>query len=140
MSSRMSKSLKRRLGRLFSCEHHVMFYLQVLFLNHFSHRSCQQFFYFEVLWERCMFCFWQSKLVQEASGWSSWLSSFVSVLPGLAPSSGGICTQSLLAVLKAHSARSGWRSLELGSLLLQIGSLLNRQREDAKVSWHTATC
>ena len=35
MSSRMSKSLKRRLGRLFSCEHHVMFYLQVIFLSFF---------------------------------------------------------------------------------------------------------
>lgn len=89
-----------------------------------------------------VFFFRQSKLVQEASGWSTWLSSFVSVLPGVSlSSSGGICTQSLLAVLKAHSARSpGWRSLELGSLLLQIGSLLNRKQEDAKVSWHTATC
>ena len=50
--------------------------------------------------------------------------------------SGGICTQSLLAVLKANRAERGWRSLDFESLLRQIGTLLNRQREDAGVSWH----
>eukprot|EP00438_Fugacium_kawagutii_P033395 Skav210064 [mRNA] locus=scaffold485:81662:100969:+ [translate_table: standard] len=68
---------------------------------------------------------------EEASGWMAWMPSFFS--SPLALSSGGICTQSLLAVLKANTAQRGWRSLDMGSLHRQIGSLLNRQQESAGV-------
>lgn len=72
---------------------------------------------------------------EQSSGWSTgWFSSFFSgrVDPF---TRGGICTQSLLAVLKAN-AEKGWRSLDFGSLLRQIGNLLNRQRESAGVAWY----
>ena len=73
---------------------------------------------------------------EQSSGWSTgWFSSFFSgrVDPF---SQGGICTQSLLAVLKANSAEKGWRSLDFNGLLRQIGNLLNRQRESAGVAWY----
>lgn len=74
----------------------------------------------------------EPKQEEQSSGWSTgWFSSFFSgrVDPF---TRGGICTQSLLAVLKAN-AQKGWRSLDFNSLLRQIGNLLNRQRESAGV-------
>eukprot|EP00435_Cladocopium_sp_Y103_P021318 s4866_g5.t1 len=75
----------------------------------------------------------EPKQAEQSSGWSTgWFSSFFS--GSVDPfTRGGICTQSLLAVLKANSAQKGWRSLDFDSLLRQIGNLLNRQRESAGV-------
>ena len=73
---------------------------------------------------------------EQSSGWSTgWFASFFSgrVDPF---TRGGICTQSLLAVLKANAPEAGWRSLDFNSLLRQIGNLLNRQRESAGVAWY----
>lgn len=76
----------------------------------------------------------EPKQEEQSSGWSTgWFSSFF--LSGRVDpfTRGGICTQSLLAVLKANAAEKGWRSLDFDSLLRQIGNLLNRQRESAGV-------
>ena len=75
-----------------------------------------------------------NQTAQEPSWLSTWLARYFGKLPPYDFSRGGLCTQSLLTVLKANAADRGWRSLEIGGLLRQIGSLLNRQREDAGVS------
>ena len=52
--SRMSKSLKRRLGRLFSCEHCHVLFASILLIICFP-SFLPAFFHFDLLWERCMF-------------------------------------------------------------------------------------
>ena len=106
-------------------------------------QKCLEFsFPVEVVWRFGQFFFGYASVFlllrpqeEQSSGWSTgWFSSFFSgrVDPF---TRGGICTQSLLAVLKAN-AEKGWRSLDFDSLLRQIGNLLNRQRESAGVAWY----